>query len=143
MSSPDTITQLIKRQHTEIYRVLNELINNREQNNVFSRCKHLTNLMTKHFFIEEHAILNEIRQGQEELHDLIFQIMKQHDQIKDDLKLLLDYDGDIDVTCLNKIKEDLDEHSNFEIKALYTKIDELISEEQRAKLIEKIKAYEF
>tara|TARA_Y100000034_G_scaffold44576_1_gene54708 strand:- start:5592 stop:6014 length:423 start_codon:yes stop_codon:yes gene_type:complete len=130
-----TIHDLMFRNHCLLGKFLKEL----EQDVNIKTFNHFKWELEKHFFMEEKAIFSfDIKE--QETSAMLADVMEEHIQILDMLKEIeakLLKKEDID---LSKLKEFHTKHKNFEDQTLYPKLDEVLSDEQKEQIIERVKA---
>jgi len=129
-----TISDLMYRNHCLIEKFLKDL----EQNINKQTLNHFKWEIEKHFFMEEKAVLQNIDDPNSA--SMISDVNKQHIEIMkllDDLeKQVLQGNTELD---LSKLKTLLIAHKNFEDQTLYLKLDEVLSDDQKQKIINRIK----
>jgi len=138
----DSIEKLMFEEHSTIKKILEyyeELVNSNlpKANEQFSKFKWV---LEKHFFVEEKAIfvlLNKIR-GEEQISD-IFNLMQEHGSI-------LELVNNIEEGLKNNVKPNitglkmiLSRHANFEDAVFYPNLDQLLNQQQKEEIIERVK----
>ena len=94
--------------------------------------------LEKHFFMEEKAIFQSIDDAKAAA--MVADVNKQHIQIMkllDEIEINMAIEGN--EADLSKLKKLLITHKDYEDQTLYPKLDEVLSDDQKSKIIERIK----
>jgi iron-sulfur cluster repair protein YtfE (RIC family) len=137
----ESIEKLMMREHANIHYLLCsfDFDVNVNANTIKEKFNYFKWSLEKHFFVEEKAIFLIIDKLVGDRVSDVFDLMKEHGEILEIVK-------NIENTIDEKIKPKIDDlklkllkHSRFEDVVFYPKLDEVLDENQKKELLEKIK----
>ena len=131
----DLIADLMIKEHSNLDKELEEFEKepNQDKLDKFRWC------LEKHFFIEEKAIFYIYQSIVGKEVENIFDVMKEHGEVLDLIKLIDNKLPEKDEENILKLKEILEKHLKFENSVFYPKLDIDLNPEQRKIIIEKVK----
>lgn len=128
----ESIKSLMDKEHCRIAGFLEHADTNGEAFNKFK-----WNL-EKHFFVEEKAIfiMNRDMNG-EEVAD-IFELMKQHGEIMEMIKVVEKKIENGEEANFSELKDMINKHRNFEDSTFYPKLDGILNLQQKQEIMERV-----
>jgi hemerythrin superfamily protein len=136
-----TIVRVMDKDHSKIKEVLMEF--EREENRNFEKSKEIFMrfkwMLEKHFFIEEKAIFNHYISESSEENESLIRILKEHREILDLIEASEENLFDEKKLDLDDLKHYILAHARFEDEVFYPKLDELLNEEKKQEIINRIK----
>lgn len=131
-----TISEFMLKEHEKIRKKLEELKNTNNKIHIFNDLKWT---LEKHLFLEEKVLFVFYEKIQGEEVDDFFNLMQEHERIMSLLKNIQDTLNENPSDKINELINLLEEHSFFEDKKFYPKLDSELSEEQKQEIFEKSK----
>lgn len=135
----ETITLLMIKEHKKIQSMLN--LFEKEEN--FEKKEKLCNkfkwTIQKHVFVEEKAIFSFSQDIAGGIVSDVFKLMEEHGEI---LNLIKDIEDELDENTplsIYNLKNFLRRHEKFEEELFYPKLDQILNNQQKTELIERIK----
>ena len=133
----EKISVLMAREHEKILKVLLECENANENiEKLFSKFKWS---LEKHFFLEEKAIFTLSNDLGGEIVSEVFELMKEHGEMIELAKEIEDALEENSEFDISKLKELLIKHHRFEDSGFYPKLGEMLSQEQKQELSERVR----
>lgn len=136
-----TIVKVMDKDHSKIKNILIDF--GKEENKNFEKSKHVFIrfkwMIEKHFFIEEKAIFNYYKIKSQEENENLMKILKEHREILDLIAKSEEILFDQKKLEIEELKHLLIAHATFEDEIFYPNLDEILSEEQKQEMINRIK----
>ena len=136
-----TILRVMDKDHNKIKNILLDF--EKEENKNFEKSKHVFSrfkwMLEKHFFIEEKAIFNLYIVESPEENDNLMRILKEHREILDLIEKSEELLFDQKKLEIEELKHYIFAHAKFEDEVFYPRLDELLSEEKKQEMINRIK----
>jgi hypothetical protein len=135
----ETITILMLNEHKKIQNILNsfEKENNLEKKSQL--CDKFKWAIQKHLFVEEKAIFSFSQDIAGKIVSDVFKLMEEHGEI---LNLITDIEDELydhQSPKISKLKDLMKLHEKFEEETFYPKLDQMLNNQQKTELIERIK----
>lgn len=136
-----TVIKIMDKDHIKIKEILIDF--EREENKNFEKSKHIFSrfkwMLEKHFFTEEKAIFNFYIVKSQEENENLMKILKEHKEILDLIERSEELLFDQKKLEIEELKHAILAHTKFEDEVFYPKLDELLEEEQKQEIINRIK----
>lgn len=136
-----TILKIMDKDHNKIKEILMDF--EKEENKNFEKSKHVFIrfkwMLEKHFFIEEKAIFNFYIVESPEENENLMKILKEHREILDLIEKSEEILFDQKKLEIDELKQVLLAHAKFEDEIFYPNLDDILNEEQKQEMINRIK----
>lgn len=136
-----TILKVMDKDHIKIKDMLMDF--GKEENKNFEKSKHIFIrfkwMLEKHFFIEEKAIFNLYIVESPEENDNLMKILKEHREILDLIERSEELLFDQKKLEIEELKHYILAHAKFEDEIFYPRLDEILDEEKKQEMINRIK----
>ena len=136
-----SILKTMDKDHKKINEILIDF--GKEENKNFEKSKHVFIrfkwMIEKHFFIEEKAIFSLYTAESPEEYENLMKILKEHREILDLIVKSEEILFDQKKLEIDELKHAILAHVKFEDEVFYPRLDELLDEEQKQEMIDRIK----
>jgi len=136
-----SILKTMDKDHLRINEVLMEF--GKEENKNFEKSKEIFMrfkwILEKHFFIEEKAIFNSYHVRKMQENEDLMKILKEHREILELINEMEELLFDKKILKIDCLKDFIIAHATFEDEVFYPNLDEILTEEQKYEIIERIK----
>jgi hypothetical protein len=136
----ESVSELMAKEHARLDGFLEEVGNNLGDN---AKAKEAFNTfkwnMRKHFFVEEKGIFDYLVESDEEKSSNVFHLVDDHEKIVELMKEIEDGLDEGVAVDISSLKEAIHVHRDYENDDFYPRLDEELTDEQKAVISERIK----